>query len=139
MAGPYNHFQDRIKSVYNAETEEELRSLNENVQNAAGGRDRVDALNALAEKLKVRDVPRALPMAQEAKALATELGYTKGLASSLCTIGICLMDTDPAQAIASIKEARSLSQECGYRRLEAACSNHLGVLHDLRADYALAM
>src|SRR6187549_1413504 len=60
----------------------EIDSL-QNVINATEGKEKVDAINALAFKLILTDYQKAAALATEAKLLAEQINYTKGISEAL--------------------------------------------------------
>src|SRR6187549_1239254 len=66
----------------------EVDSL-ENIINAAQGKEKVDAMNALAFKLILVDYNKALALITETKQLAEEIDYTKGISEALISEGVC--------------------------------------------------
>src|SRR6187549_1847677 len=66
----------------------EVDSL-ENIINAAQGKEKVDAMNALAFKLILVDYNKALAFIIETKQLAEEIDYTKGISEALISEGVC--------------------------------------------------
>jgi tetratricopeptide (TPR) repeat protein len=86
---------------------------------ARAGGDLADAsaeLNfAVASHLLLDDAPGAVPLANEALALARESGAPALLATSLLAVGLAVAGTDPGQARACLRESRELSTALGYQ------------------------
>src|SRR5215475_8040818 len=93
--------------------------VEETVCIARGGGDLADAsaeLNfAVASHLLVNDAPGALPLANEALALARQTGAPALIATSLLAVGATVIGTDPEQARACLRESRELSTALGYQ------------------------
>jgi predicted ATPase/class 3 adenylate cyclase len=86
---------------------------------ARAGGDLADAsaeLNfAVASYLLVDDAPGAVPLANEALALARQTGAPALIATSLLAVGLAVVSTDPGQARACLRESRELSTALGYQ------------------------
>jgi predicted ATPase len=65
--------------------------------------------------LFVGDAPRAVPVAREALTLARQVGDPALIASSLLAVGTTVIETDPEQARAFLRESLELSTVLGYR------------------------
>ena len=86
---------------------------------ARAGGDLADAsaeLNfAAADHLLVGDDDRAVPLANEALALARQVGAPALIATSLLAVGAAVAETDPGRAHACLRESRELSGALGYQ------------------------
>jgi predicted ATPase/class 3 adenylate cyclase len=61
------------------------------------------------------DAPRAVPLAREALTLARQIGDPALIASGLLAVGVTVVETDPEQARAYLRESRELSTALGYQ------------------------
>ncbi len=68
--------------------------------------------------LLVGDAPRAVPLAREALTLARQIGDPALIASGLLAVGITVVETDPEQARACLRESLELSTALGYQELD---------------------
>ena len=86
---------------------------------ARAGGDLADAcveLNlAVADHALAGDAPAAAPLANEALALARQIGAPALIARSLLAVGATVADSDPGQAHACLRESRELSAALGYQ------------------------
>jgi hypothetical protein len=86
---------------------------------ARAGGDLADAsaeLNfAVASHLLLGNTPAAVPLANEALALARQVGAPALIATSLLAVGATVVGTDPGQARACLRESRELSAALGYQ------------------------
>src|SRR5262245_43211621 len=86
---------------------------------ARAGGDLADAsaeLNfAVASHLLLDDAPGAVPLANEALALARQTGAPALIATSLLAVGLAVVGTDAEQARACLRESRELSTALGYQ------------------------
>ena len=65
--------------------------------------------------LLVGDAPRAVPLAREALTLARQIGDPALIASGLLAVGVTVVETDPEQARACLRESLELSTALGYQ------------------------
>jgi len=65
--------------------------------------------------LLVGDAPRALPLAREALTLARQIGDPALIASGLLAVGMTVVETDPEQARANLRESLELITALGYQ------------------------
>jgi hypothetical protein len=65
--------------------------------------------------LFVGDAPRAVSLAREALMLARQIGDPALIASGLLAVGIAVVETDPDQARACLRESLELSTALGYQ------------------------
>jgi tetratricopeptide (TPR) repeat protein len=65
--------------------------------------------------LLVDDAPRAVPLAREALTLARQIGDPALIASGLLAVGTTVVETDPEQARAYLRESLELSTALGYQ------------------------
>jgi len=70
---------------------------------------------AVADHLLVGDNTRAVPLANEALALARQAGAPAVIARCLLAQGAAVAETDPDQARACLRESRELSTAIGYQ------------------------
>ena len=70
---------------------------------------------AAAGHLLVGDAPRAVPLAREALTLARQIGDPALIASGLLAVGATVVETDPEQARACLRESLELSTALGYQ------------------------
>ena len=75
----------------------------------------VELTYAVAYHLLLDDAPAAVPLANEALALARQIGAPALIATSLLALGAAVADTDPDQARACLRESRELSAALGYQ------------------------
>jgi len=71
---------------------------------------------AVGSHLIADDAPAAVPLANEALALARQVGAPALIAASLLAVGAAVADTDPEQARACLRESRELSATLGYQK-----------------------
>jgi hypothetical protein len=64
--------------------------------------------------LLVADAPAAVPRANEALALARQIGAPALIATGLLAVGLAVAETDPEQARVCLRESRELSAALGY-------------------------
>jgi hypothetical protein len=69
---------------------------------------------AAASHVLAGDAPGAVPLANEALALARQIGAPALIATGLLAVGVAVGGTDPGQARACLRESRELSAELGY-------------------------
>jgi hypothetical protein len=65
--------------------------------------------------LLVGDAPRGVPLAREALTLARQIGDPALIASGLLAVGATVVETDPEQARACLRESLELSTALGYQ------------------------
>jgi hypothetical protein len=86
---------------------------------ARAGGDLADAclelIIAVADHMLGGDAPAAVPLANEALALARQAGAPALIASGLLAVGVAVAGTDPGQARACLRESRELSTALGYQ------------------------
>jgi predicted ATPase/class 3 adenylate cyclase len=70
---------------------------------------------AAAGHVLAGDDPGAVPLANEALALARRIGAPALIATSLLSVGVTVAETDPGQARACLRESRDLSEALGYQ------------------------
>jgi predicted ATPase/class 3 adenylate cyclase len=70
---------------------------------------------AVADHLLLGDNARAVPLANEALALARQTGAPAVIARCLLALGTAVAETDPDQARACLNESRELSTAIGYQ------------------------
>jgi predicted ATPase/class 3 adenylate cyclase len=61
------------------------------------------------------DAPRGVPLAREAVGLARQIGAPALIATALLEVGAAVVQTDPGQARACLRESRELSAALGYQ------------------------
>jgi predicted ATPase/class 3 adenylate cyclase len=61
------------------------------------------------------DAPRGVPLANEALTLARQIGSPALIATALLEVGAAVVQTDPEQASACLRESRELSTALGYQ------------------------
>jgi predicted ATPase len=85
---------------------------------ARAGGDLADAsielIFAVAGHVLAGDAPTAVPLANEALALARQIGAPALTATGLLAVGAAVASTDPGQARACLRESRELSTALGY-------------------------
>jgi hypothetical protein len=88
---------------------------------ARAGGDLADASLELAiaasDHMLVGDAPAAAPLANEALALARQIGAPDLVAIGLLAVGLAVAGADPGQARACLRESRELSAELAYNSL----------------------
>jgi predicted ATPase/DNA-binding CsgD family transcriptional regulator len=72
---------------------------------------------AAAEHMLVGETPAAVPLANEALALARRIGAPALVATGLLAVGLTVAGTDPEQARACLRESRELSTTLAYNSL----------------------
>jgi tetratricopeptide (TPR) repeat protein len=70
---------------------------------------------AAADYLLLGDAPRAVPLAREALTLARQIGDPALIASGLLAVGATVVETDPEQARAYLRQSLELSTALGYK------------------------
>jgi predicted ATPase/class 3 adenylate cyclase len=75
----------------------------------------VELTIAVACHLLVGDAPSGLPLANEALALARQIGAPALVATGLLAVGLAVAETDPGQARARLRESREISTALGYQ------------------------
>jgi predicted ATPase/class 3 adenylate cyclase len=70
---------------------------------------------AAGNHLLVNDAPRAVPLAREALVLARQIGDPALIATALLVVGATVVETDPEQARAYLRESLELSTALGYQ------------------------
>jgi predicted ATPase len=85
---------------------------------ARAGGDPADASVELAiaavNHVLISDAPGAVPLANEALALARQVGAPALVATGLLAVGVAVAETDPRQARACLRESRELSAALSY-------------------------
>jgi hypothetical protein len=86
---------------------------------ARAGGDLADAPVELAlaavRHVLADDAPAAVPPAREALALARQTGAPALIATGLLAVGVAVVEPDPAQARACLRQSRELSTALGYQ------------------------
>ena len=62
------------------------------------------------------DAPRGVPLGREAVALARQIGAPALIATALLEVGAAVVQTDPGQARACLRESREISAALGYQK-----------------------
>jgi len=75
----------------------------------------LELILASAGHLFAGDTPAAVPLAEEALALARQIGAPALIATSLLAVGAAVGSTDPGQARACLRESRELSTALGHQ------------------------
>jgi hypothetical protein len=75
----------------------------------------VELSSAAADHVLAGDAPAAAPLANEALALARQIGAPALIATALLEVGAAVAGTDPGQARACLRESRELSTALGYQ------------------------
>jgi hypothetical protein len=75
----------------------------------------VELSSAAAFYVVAGDAPAAVPLANEAVALARQIGAPALIATGLLAVGLAVARTDPGQARACLRESRELSTALGYQ------------------------
>jgi hypothetical protein len=70
---------------------------------------------AAGNHLLVNDAPKAVPLAREALVLARQIGDPALIATALLVVGAAVVETDPEQARAYLRESLELSTAIGYQ------------------------
>ena len=91
----------------------------------------------MADHLLVGDDARAVPLANEALALARQTGAPALIATGLLALGAAVAETDPEQARACLRESRELSTALGYQ--SALDLNWAATIAFLVGDQAAAL
>ena len=97
----------------------------------------VELTFAVADHLLVGDDARAVPVANEALALARQIGAPALIATGLLALGAAVAETDPGQARACLRESRELSAALGYQ--SALDLNWAAMIAFLVGDQAAAL
>jgi diguanylate cyclase (GGDEF)-like protein len=103
-------------------------------------RERIDALNDEAWRLRFTERERAEALANEALALAEAEGYAVGTALALRTLGVqrYYFDSDYEGALRWLERALSLLDAAGETRGRGDVLNGIGHVHMSQGDYAHA-
>lgn len=118
---------------------DEVQQLEANLILAATNRAKIDAMNALARKLKHSDPQRGLALGQEAHELAVQEAYLQGIADSLLTCAqnyYQLGRYNLAQSFLS--QALPVFAEIEDTASQADIWNEMGLIQWRLADYAEA-
>jgi len=75
----------------------------------------VELAAAAADYVLARDAPSGVPLANEALAVARQIGAPALIATALLEVGAAIVQTDPGQARACLRESRELSTALGYQ------------------------
>jgi hypothetical protein len=76
----------------------------------------VELATAAANYVLAGDAPRGVPLAREALVLARQVGAPALIATALLEVGAAVIETDPGQARACLRESRELSAALGYQK-----------------------
>jgi signal transduction histidine kinase/tetratricopeptide (TPR) repeat protein len=113
----------------------EIDSL-QNVINATEGKEKVDAINALAFKLILTDYEKARVLAIEGKLLAEEIDYTKGISEALISEGVCyVMTGNHEQALKILMIAREKAKLSINHGWEGYALVQIGNIHRAQGHY----
>jgi predicted ATPase/class 3 adenylate cyclase len=74
----------------------------------------VELAFAAVNHVLIGDVPGAVPLANDALALARQIGAPSLIATGLLAVGVAIAETDPGQARACLREGREISTSLGY-------------------------
>jgi len=107
---------------------------------AAEGRERVDLLVVLCERIQAESPRDALARAEEAVLLARRLGYEAGERAAILQRGLAryFLGEYPA-ALESYEEVLARAEEAGDGRIAADALNNIGILHYLWGAYDEAL
>jgi hypothetical protein len=85
------------------------------------------------------DAPSGVPLANEALALARQIGSPALIATALLEVGAAVVQTDPEQASAHLRESRKLSAALGYQSARdlVGATGIAGFLNDRTATLEL--
>ena len=75
----------------------------------------VELAGAVVDHVIVGDASGAVPLANEALALARQIGAPALIATGLLAVGVAVAGTDPGRARACLRESRELSSALGYQ------------------------
>lgn len=119
---------------------DELLKLEEALNQAVTDQEKIDALNALARKLKHRDPQRGLALSQKAHDLAQAEAYPRGIAGSLLTCGqIYYQLGQYNRAQTYLSQALPIFEEEDDTAAQANIWNEMGLIQWRLADYAEAI
>lgn len=119
---------------------DEIQQLEANLIQAVTEQEKIDAMNALARKLKYSDPQRGLALSQTAHELAVQEAYSQGIAGSLLACGqnyYQLGHYNKAQS--SLAQALPLFEELEDMVAQADIWNEMGLIQWRLADYAEAI
>jgi diguanylate cyclase (GGDEF)-like protein len=104
-------------------------------------RERIDALNDEAWRLRFTDRERADALAREARGLAEAAEYGAGIALALRTLGVQrnYFASDHAGALELLQQAYALLDQAGETRGRGDVLSGIGYVHMRRGEYAHAM
>ena len=95
----------------------------------------VELTFAAADHALIGDAPGAVPLANEALALARQIGAPALIATGSLAVGVAVAGTDPGQARACLRESRELSTALGYQSaLDHVLAPSIAFLTGDRAD-----
>ncbi len=114
--------------------------LKAHVADAGTEAEKAVALNALVWELRSVDPRSALPLSQEAVALARQKGAPASLlAPSLCLLGVsAVMLSRHQEAREALDEGLALSRSVGDRFTEARCLHYIGIIQYCLLEHAEA-
>ncbi len=114
-------------------------ALGEGLETAEGV-DRVAALNELARKARENAPDESIVWAEQAIALAGEIGDDAGRARALNHLGIAryyLSEYD--RALAAYEQGLSVAERIGLDETVSGLLNNIGIIHYIRGDYERAL
>jgi two-component system, NtrC family, sensor kinase len=102
--------------------------------------DKTDDLNRQAWEVRVSDSNKALLLSQEALALATSAGYTRGRAEALRTLGFTLIrHSKHEDALKHIEEALHLFEEMGDESGQSDVYEYFGIIQRSLGNYGASI
>jgi tetratricopeptide (TPR) repeat protein/two-component sensor histidine kinase len=108
-------------------------------QVAAAGKPDTNTVNAMKKLgffLQHDDLPAATRYAEQALALAKELDFKRGVASSYQTLGQCYMyAAQTEKALENFQQGAIIAQQEGYPTVVFAALANAGIAYDLTGDY----
>ncbi|MCP4221648.1 MAG: tetratricopeptide repeat protein, partial [bacterium] len=121
-------------------SDENLGRLEKNAENAKNDREKVDALIALAYKLRGAGSQRAGKLIEEAYLLAKSINYEKGIGYSLDAKGLQhIFSAEFETALNTYNEARDIFIKIGNSVGEARVLGHFGVIYRSVGDLERAV
>jgi tetratricopeptide (TPR) repeat protein len=119
----------------------QIDSLKQELKTVKEDTNRARALNALSAKLlSIGNYDTALIIANNAKTLATKLGFKKIIASAYSNMGIAYRNkSEYTKALEYYLKAMKMAEEIGDKQLEANTLGNIGVVYRNQADYRKAL
>jgi two-component system, NtrC family, sensor kinase len=100
-----------------------------NASDSESTKSKVDELNQQAWDVRIHDSPRAFKLSEEAVDLARGIGYTKGLAHALRSLGFCYVRLSKNnEGLKFLKESLSLFETLNDLKGQSVTYEYLGII-----------